>query len=79
MTAVLHPILTTRSSLQCALPTMDRCLTELNLERAFEPGGAIEPGSRSAVLRRSERTRFLSASDDEVGEFQRDPQRRSEQ
>jgi tRNA-dihydrouridine synthase len=35
--------------------------------------------SRPAVLRRSERTRFSSASDDEVGGLQRDSRERSEQ
>jgi nifR3 family TIM-barrel protein len=35
--------------------------------------------SRPAVLRRSERTRFSSASDDEVGGFERDSRERSEQ
>ena len=29
----------------------------------------MNPGSRAAVLRRSERTRVLSARDDEVGGF----------
>jgi hypothetical protein len=29
----------------------------------------LNPGSRAVVLRRSERTRFWSASDDEVGGF----------
>jgi hypothetical protein len=33
------------------------------------------PGSLAAVLRRSESTRFSSASDDKVGGFGRDPQR----
>jgi hypothetical protein len=32
-------------------------------------GEQLDPGSRAAVLRRSERTRLSSASDDEVGGF----------
>jgi nifR3 family TIM-barrel protein len=39
----------------------------------------FSPGLRATVLRRSERTRFSSASEDEVGGFERDPRERSEQ
>src|SRR4029453_8889560 len=45
------------------------------VRKSFTGEDCVQPGSRAAVLRRREPTRFSSASDDEVGGFQRDPQR----